>query len=388
MHGLDSWSFHFELQAAWWGCRQYEANDSIIAQRAFEETQRARDTYIYYRDRDCERAIMQRDERIILVSAIVGLALLSIAMALLALCNYRKKRFREAITSKDRELTQKKKINRKLTQMALMGDASGGAEGVIEHFCSVANGQEKLDEELKKHNYEPKSLILHSLFNILHLFFVLLQRDMLRKLSIMAIALLLSGFVCAQEEDDELLPQEPVNYKLKLQVYRYVKPVVENGDTMWCYLLPELWVYPPLKFKSEKQRRAYNRLVYNVKKVLPIAQQANALIEETYEALEAIPTKKEKQAHISAVEKEIKEMYTPQMKKLTYSQGKLLIKLVDRECNQSSYEIVQAFLGPARAAFYQVFAWTFRASLKKEYHPEEEDKLIERVVRQVETGQI
>ena len=211
---------------------------------------------------------------------------------------------------------------------------------------------------------------------------------MLRKTFITTALLLLPAIVFCQEEHDELLPEEPVNYKLKLQRYRYKEPLIEQGDTMWCYLLPELWVYPPLKFKNEKQRRAYNRLVYNVKKVLPIAQQANALIEETYVALEALPTKKQKQAHISAVEKEIKEMYTPQMKKLTYSQGKLLIKLVDRECNQSSYEIVQAFLGPARAAFYQVFAWTFRASLKKEYRPDDEDKLIERVVRQVETGQI
>ena len=204
----------------------------------------------------------------------------------------------------------------------------------------------------------------------------------------MIACLLLSGTCCAQEDVEELQSEEPAGYKLKLQVYRYAKPLVEEGDTMWCYLLPELYVYPPLKFKSEKQRRAYNRLVYNVKKVLPIAQQVNGLIAETYETLEMLPTKKEKQAHISRVERDIKAQYTPQMKKLTYSQGKLLIKLVDRECNQSSYEIVQAFLGPARAAFYQVFAWTFRASLKKEYHPEEEDKLIERVVRQVETGQI
>jgi hypothetical protein len=211
---------------------------------------------------------------------------------------------------------------------------------------------------------------------------------MMKKAFILSFVLLLSGVLYAQEEDSELLPEEPVNYKLKLQRYRYVKPIVANGDTMWCYLLPELWVYPPLKFKNEKQRRAYNRLVYNVKKVLPIAQQVNELIAETYETLEMLPTKKEKSAHISAVERDIKETYTPQMKKLTYSQGKLLIKLVDRECNQSSYEIVQAFLGPAKAAFYQVFAWTFRASLKKEYHPEEEDKLIERVVRQVETGQL
>lgn len=211
---------------------------------------------------------------------------------------------------------------------------------------------------------------------------------MIRKTFILTTLLLLSGLVGAQEEEDDLLPQEPVSYKLKLQRFRYVKPIIENGDTMWCYLLPELWVYPPLKFKSEKQRKAYNRLVYNVKKVLPIAQQVNEMIGETYETLEALPTQKEKNTHIKAVEHEIFETYKPQMKKLTYSQGKLLIKLVDRECNQSSYEIVQAFLGPTRAAFYQVFAWTFRASLKKEYHPEEEDKLIERVVRQVETGQI
>lgn len=220
---------------------------------------------------------------------------------------------------------------------------------------------------------------------------------MIKKAFIVILSLLLSCTLHAQEDIEDLLldealapgqNEEPAGYKLKLQRYRYVKPEIVDGDTIWCYLLPELWVYPPLKFKSEKQRRAYNRLVYNVKKVLPIAQQVNELIEETYETLEMLPTEKEKSAHISAVERDIKEMYTPQMKKLTYSQGKLLIKLVDRECNQSSYEIVQAFFGPTKATFYQIFAWTFRASLKKEYRPDDEDKLIERIVRQVETGQL
>ena len=105
-------------------------------------------------------------------------------------------------------------------------------------------------------------------------------------------------------------------------------------------------------------------------------------------ALESLPDQKSKEAHIRDVERSIKEQYTPEMKKLTYSQGKLLIKLVDRECNQNSYEIVKAFFGPTKATFYQVFAWTFRASLKKEYRPEDDDKLIERVVRQIETGQL
>ncbi len=178
----------------------------------------------------------------------------------------------------------------------------------------------------------------------------------------------------------------PTQYKLKLQRYLYLEPYILDGDTMLQYLLPEVPVYAPLKFKNDRQRQKYNKLVYNVKKVLPLAQEANALLKETYETLELLPDKKSKDRHIKMVEDEIKAKYTPMMKKLTYSQGKLLIKLVDRECNQTSYEIVKAFLGPARATFYQVFAWTFRASLKKEYDPENDDKLIERVVVQVEAG--
>ena len=92
--------------------------------------------------------------------------------------------------------------------------------------------------------------------------------------------------------------------------------------------------------------------------------------------------------HIKRVEKGLKEQYTPRMKKLTFAQGKLLIKLVNRECNQSSFQLVKAFMGPFKAGFYQTFAALFGASLKKEYHPEDEDKLTERVVTLVENGQL
>lgn len=164
------------------------------------------------------------------------------------------------------------------------------------------------------------------------------------------------------------------------------KEYIYEGENIWTVLMPEMPVYPPLRFKNRKQQEKYNRLVYNVKKVLPLAQQANAMIQETYKVMEKLPDKKAKQEHIKQVEKEIMKTYKPEMKKLTYSQGKLLIKLIDRECNQSGYEVVKAFLGPARATFYQIFAWTFKASLKKEYDPDGDDKLTERVVRQVEAG--
>ena len=73
---------------------------------------------------------------------------------------------------------------------------------------------------------------------------------------------------------------------------------------------------------------------------------------------------------------------------LTLSQGKLLIKLVNRETDSSSFELVKAFLGPFKAGFYQAFAAIFGASLKKEYHPEDEDALVERIIILVENGQL
>lgn len=175
---------------------------------------------------------------------------------------------------------------------------------------------------------------------------------------------------------------------IKLQFFRYKEPEMYEGEMIWGYLMPELPVYPPIKFKNEKQRIKYNKLIQNVKRTLPIAQRVRSIIGETYEVLEMLPDEKSKSAHIKAVEKSIKEQFTPEMKKLTYSQGKLLIKLVDRECKQSSFEIVQAFFGPTKAAFYQMFAWTFRSSLKKQYRPDDDDRMVERVVRQVETGQL
>ena len=166
-----------------------------------------------------------------------------------------------------------------------------------------------------------------------------------------------------------------------------VGKVLQGRDSIQYVELNNIYIYPKPVFKNEKQRMAYNRLVYNIKKVLPIAKEVNKIIVETYEYLETLPNKKAKDAHMKLVEKSIKKEYTPRMKKLTYSQGKLLIKLVYRECNSSSYNLVQAFLGPVKAGFYQAFAWAFGASLKKDYDPNGVDRLTERVVLQVDAGQ-
>ncbi len=196
----------------------------------------------------------------------------------------------------------------------------------------------------------------------------------------------------AQEDwvDDDLeIPKGEVFQSARNQTWYWIgtKPsYIYEGDTIWSILMPEMPVYKPLKFKNKKEAKRYNKLVYNVKRVLPLAQQVNRIIQETYVVLEKLPDKKSKEAHIKMVEKELMKRYKPEMKKLTYSQGKLMIKLVDRQCSQSSYECVKAFLGPTRATFYQIFAWTFKASLKKEYDPNGDDRLIERVCCQVEAG--
>ncbi len=169
----------------------------------------------------------------------------------------------------------------------------------------------------------------------------------------------------------------------------YLVPAcIYEGDTIASLRMPTLYVFKPLVFKNKKKQEAYNRLVRNVKKTLPIAKEVNRAIIETYEYLQTLPDEKAREKHLSLVEKGVKEQYTPRLKKLTFSQGKLLIKLIDRESNSSSYELVKAFLGPFKAGFYQAFAAIFGASLKKEYHPEDEDALIEQIVLQVESGQL
>ena len=164
--------------------------------------------------------------------------------------------------------------------------------------------------------------------------------------------------------------------------------VLHDGDSIQYVELNTLYVYPQPVFADARQRQAYNRLVANIKKVLPIAKEVNAIIIETYEFLQTLPNKKAKDEHMQRVERSIRKEYTPRMKKLTYSQGKLLIKLVYRECNSSSYQLIQAFLGPIRAGFYQAFAALFGASLTKKSDAEGVDKYTERIVRQVEAGQL
>ena len=179
------------------------------------------------------------------------------------------------------------------------------------------------------------------------------------------------------------MPAQAQSYRRK----QVILPVeAYNGDTIPVVHLPDVYIYKPPQFNSRRQERFYWRTVRDVKKTLPIAREVRGIIIETYEYLLTIPDEKAREAHLAIVEKGMLEQYTPQMRKLTFNQGKMLIKLVDRECQQTGYELIKVFMGSFKANFYQAFAALFGASLKKEYNPEIEDAEIEEIIFWIENG--
>ena len=166
--------------------------------------------------------------------------------------------------------------------------------------------------------------------------------------------------------------------------------VSEEGDTAIMVVLNNITYFPPLKFKNKKQEQFYWRTVRDVKRTLPYAKMIAETILETYEYMETLPSQEERQRHLQQMEKEVFNQYKPQLKKFTKSQGKMLVKLITRETNQSSYSILKAFLGTFRAGFWQTFGRFFGVNLKTGYNPDKDrkDAIIERVATKVELGQL
>lgn len=164
--------------------------------------------------------------------------------------------------------------------------------------------------------------------------------------------------------------------------------VVIGNDTVACMYLTDFIKYSPIRHKTAHEVVQYNRLIRDVKKTLPYAKEVARIIIETYEYMETLPDHDTKQKHLEKMEKYLKDEYTPKMKKLTRRQGQLLMKLIDRETNSSSYHIVKSFMGSFKAFTYNMFAGVFGNSLKKRYNPYGEDRMVERVAVLVEQGAI
>ena len=163
---------------------------------------------------------------------------------------------------------------------------------------------------------------------------------------------------------------------------------VINGDTVILVQLRNVYCFPRKNFKNKKQEEAYWRDVHDVKRTLPLAKLVHGVMMETYEYIETLPTDKERDQHLKKMQKELVDEYKPILKKLNYRQGKLLVKLIDRECNSSSYDLVKAYLGSFAAGFWQGVGKIFGVSLKSEWDPDGKDKELERVCVMVEYGMI
>lgn len=166
--------------------------------------------------------------------------------------------------------------------------------------------------------------------------------------------------------------------------------VTPEGDTVLVVIFNEITVYPPMKFKDKKQEEFYWRTVRDVKRTLPYAKLICETLLETYEYIETFPTQKERERYLKEMEGAVFEQYKPVLKRFSRNQARMLVKLIQRETNQSGYDILKAFLGSFRATFWQGFGRLFGVNLKGKYSPATDaaDAIIERVCIQVEQGQL
>lgn len=165
---------------------------------------------------------------------------------------------------------------------------------------------------------------------------------------------------------------------------------VVNVDTLYTHELPEVKVVPRprTEFDNRRQRRHYGRLLRDVKKTLPYAKLAGALLVEVSDSLQHIDSKKAQNEYLKTVENELFAEYEPVLRKMSMRQGRVLIKLIDRECQVTSYEVVKIYRGGFSAFFWQGIARIFGSDLKSSYDPLGEDALMEEVVQLVEADVI
>ncbi|HSW67226.1 MAG TPA: DUF4294 domain-containing protein, partial [Bacteroidales bacterium] len=153
-------------------------------------------------------------------------------------------------------------------------------------------------------------------------------------------------------------------------------------------VLPEFVMFAPITFKNAADERRFNRLVRHVKKVYPYARIAGITFRHYEQYLVGVESPAERRKILREAEEELRQRYQDELMKLTYTQGRILLKLVDRETGHSSYDLVNDLRGAFRAFFWQSFAQIFGFDLKVRYDPEGADKDIERIVRMIESGAI
>lgn len=163
--------------------------------------------------------------------------------------------------------------------------------------------------------------------------------------------------------------------------------ILKDGDTIPFVPLKEVKIYS-WRLLSNQEERKLTRLMRNVKIVYPYARLAGIKLIEYEDTLAQAPDDKARRKIMKKVEEQLNAEYGGELRDLTVSQGKILLKLIDRETNETSYELVSELRGEFRAVFYQAFARIFGMNMKIGYDPEGEDRDIEYIVTLIESGQL
>jgi hypothetical protein len=162
----------------------------------------------------------------------------------------------------------------------------------------------------------------------------------------------------------------------------------ENGDTAFNYSMKPIIIYPKRVFPDKKIQKKYDKMVRNVKKVYPYSIIIKNIFVESEFVLKGMENNRDRKKYIDEKEAELKREFEDDIRDMTYSEGRILIKLVDRETSYTTYELVKHFKGNMAAFFWQSIAKLFQTDLKYEYDPEGTDKYLEEIVSQIENGQL
>lgn len=163
---------------------------------------------------------------------------------------------------------------------------------------------------------------------------------------------------------------------------------ISHTDTFYLARMADVYVYPPMVFKNKQQERFYWRTVRDVKKTLPFAKELTREMQAADQQLVLLPDDKARRKWWRQYEKYLFHKYEDDLRHMTASQGQMLMKLMDRESDRTSYDIIKHYRGKASANFWQFVAKLFKNDLKEEYDATDKDRIVERVINLVEAGQL